>query len=93
VVDRLPVEELVALVETAVERLAAGAPLVVVGTRPETADGWDPVARDLLPGRPLHPETWEVLLARAGFVEVGRLEPLPGGSATLAYVVTARCPS
>ncbi len=93
VVDRLPVEELAALVGTAAERLAAGAPLVVVGTSPEDAAGWDPVARDLLPGRPLRPETWEVLLARAGFVEVGRLEPGPGHDEPRAYVVTARHPS
>ncbi|HUA96065.1 MAG TPA: hypothetical protein VMB82_11135, partial [Acidimicrobiales bacterium] len=91
VVDRVPIEELVALVEVSAARLAEGAPVVVVGTSPEAAAGWDPAARDLLPGRPLHPETWELLLARAGFVDVGRLgagfEPGP------VYVVTARRPS
>jgi hypothetical protein len=25
-----------------------------------------PAARDLAPGRPLHPETWSILLRRAG---------------------------
>lgn len=80
VVDRAPLEELVALLDAATERLAAGAPLVIVGTRPEAvATGWDAVARDLLPGRPLHPETWELLLTRAGYVEVGRLGAGPAG--------------
>lgn len=76
VVDRLPLGELVGLLDLATGRLAPGAPFVVVGTLPEAATrGWDAVARDLLPGRPLHPETWELLLLRAGYVEVGRLVP------------------
>ena len=74
VVDRLAVEDLVALLQTATDRLADGAPLVVVSTVPGAAtSGWDAVARDLLPGRPLHPETWELLLARAGYEDVGSL--------------------
>lgn len=78
VVDRATLGELVGLLDLATERLAAGAPLVIVGTRPEAVTtGWDAVARDLLPGRPLHAETWELLLTRAGYVEVGRLLPAP----------------
>jgi hypothetical protein len=91
VVDRLPIDELVALVEVSGARLADGAPVVVVGTNPEAAAGWDAAARDLLPGRPLHAETWELLLARAGFVDVGRLEL--GSDGGPVYVVTARRPS
>jgi hypothetical protein len=91
VVDRLAIDELVALVEVSATRLADGAPVVVVGTSPEVVSGWDAVARDLLPGRPLHPETWGLLLARAGFVDVGRLEG--GSDGGPVYVVTARRPS
>jgi len=80
VVDRAPLGELVGLLDLATGRLAPGAPLVVVSTLPEAAArGWDAVARDLLPGRPLHPETWDLLLLRAGYVEVGRLVPDPAG--------------
>ena len=32
------------------------------------------VAQDLLAPRPLHAQTWELLLARAGFVSVAPLE-------------------
>lgn len=84
VVDRLPVDELVALVSSAADRLAGGAPLVVVSATPSTvAVGWDAVARDLVPGRPLHAETWALLLARAGYEEVGPLEG-PAGQPTYA---------
>lgn len=93
VVDRAPIDDLVALVEVSAARLNGGAPLVVVGTRPEAAAGWDAVARDLLPGRPLHPETWELLLARAGFVDVGRLDTGPAGGDVATYAVRAHRPS
>jgi hypothetical protein len=44
---------------------------MIIGTRPAVVEEeWDAVARDLVPGRPLHPETWEMLLARAGYVDV-----------------------
>lgn len=91
VVDRVPVDDLVALVSTSASLLSPGAGLVVVGTRADAAaTGWDAVARDLLPGRPLHAETWELLLARAGFVDVGRLTPGPGGDDLPTYAVRAR---
>lgn len=67
VVDRSPIEDLVDLVATVADRLAAGAPLVVIGSAPPA---WGPVALDLLPGRPLHPATWSVLLHRCGFRDV-----------------------
>jgi hypothetical protein len=72
VVDRVPVDEQVGLLATATDRLAAGGALMIIGTRPAVVDErWGTVARDLVPGRPLHPETWEVLLARAGYADVG----------------------
>jgi hypothetical protein len=90
VVDRLPVEDLVALVELATDRLAEGAPLVVVSTSPDAArSGWDAVARDLLPGRPLHPETWALLLARAGYDQV---EQLDGTGAQSTYAIGGQRP-
>jgi len=93
VVDRLSVEDVLALLSTATDRLGDGAPLVVVGTRPEmTRAEWGPVAWDLLPGRPWHPETWEVVLARAGYEDVGRLDDPPGAGA-VAYGVKGRRPS
>lgn len=66
VVDRVPIDEVLGLVSLALSRLAAGAPLVVVSAGPAAVDGWPAVALDLLPGRPLHLETWELLLGRAG---------------------------
>jgi hypothetical protein len=44
--------------------------VVTVGAREATA-------QDLVAGRPLHEATWELLLQRAGFVEVA---PLPAGA-------------
>lgn len=82
VVDRSPVEELVDLLVTARDRLAPGAPVVVIGTAPTA---WGPVARDLLPGRPLHPATWSLLLGRHGFgdIETSATEP------TVSFAVRA----
>ncbi|HEY5246031.1 MAG TPA: hypothetical protein VIJ60_10215 [Acidimicrobiales bacterium] len=71
VVDRVPVDEQVGLLATATDRLGDGGTVMIIGTRPEVVEEeWDAVARDLVPGRPLHPETWEMLLARAGYVDV-----------------------
>lgn len=62
---------LVELVGLAASSLAKGGTVVVLSAHP---DAWrragPPLAVDLAPGRPVHPETWETLLARAGFVDV-----------------------
>jgi hypothetical protein len=95
VVDRAPIEDLCALLDLARRALAAGAPLMIVSSGPAAVDGWAAVARDLIPGRPLHHETWELLLGRAGFTDVRRYtgaEGIPGGSAGGAYAVMARAP-
>jgi hypothetical protein len=90
VVERLALDDLVHLLETVTDRLGEGAALVVVSTSPDAvATGWDAVARDLVPGRPLHPETWALLLGRAGYEEVGALDG-PGGTTT--YAVAGRRP-
>jgi hypothetical protein len=79
VVDRLPLHALVSLLAGAKRVLALGAPIVVVASDPDVqGDGQGVVAKDLLAPRALHAETWELLLARAGFVSVSSL---PGGFA------------
>ena len=84
-VDRLAIEDLVAVVGSAVRALAPGGRIVIVGTRPGVpASGPDAVARDLLPGRPLHPETWAVLLQRGGFTDVAPLAGDPAAGDTHA---------
>lgn len=86
VVDREPLPQLLALLDGALRALGAGGLLVVVSRGPGSVGGWAAVARDLLPGRPLHAETWELLLQRAGCTEVARLSDGPDG----AYAVSAR---
>jgi hypothetical protein len=66
-VDRIGLVEKVALVGHALRVTRAGGRVVVFAT---DQTSWDrqlaPTARDLLAGRPLHPDTWSLLLARAG---------------------------
>lgn len=89
VVDRRPVGDLVALLHLVGTRLQAGAPLIVVGSYPGTeATGWSATARDLLPGRPLHPETWELLLGRNGYEQITRLQPV--GKDLQSYAIAGR---
>lgn len=80
-VDRLPLGDLDELARRAAAVLADGAPLLVLGVHP---NAWErscsPIAADLAPGRPLHPETWEWLLTANGFTGV---EAHLGASATL----------
>lgn len=82
VVDRSPIEDVVDLLALATDRLAAGATLVVVGSAPSA---WGPVALDLLPGRPLHPATWSLLLSRRGYRDLETVAADP----PLAYAVRA----
>jgi hypothetical protein len=96
-VDRAGVAEQHELAHLAATRLAPGAKVVILGSRPLAWQGAlssNPAAlveADLAPGRPLHPETWAHLLTLAG-LEVHathaaapkrRLDPVPGeGPAT-----------
>jgi hypothetical protein len=70
-VDRLSLAERRRLLRLAEAKLAPGGALVVIGTLPEA---WErqvgPVAADLCPGRPLHPDTWAHLVAGSGFTDV-----------------------
>ncbi len=90
VVDRAPLEGQLELLELAADRLMPGGGLAVIGTRPDPAvEGWHAVARDLLPGRPLHPETWQLLVGRAGFSEVAPLEG-PPADAGVTFAIGGR---
>jgi hypothetical protein len=65
--DRLTVSGVVALGERVATVLRPGGRLVVVGTNPQRwAESVPPVVADLSAGRPLHPDTWQVLLAPVG---------------------------
>jgi hypothetical protein len=78
VVDRLPLHALVTLLAAARRALALGAPIIVVASDPGRDGTWSaPLAQDVVAPRPLHAETWELLLSRAGFVSVA---PLEGGA-------------
>jgi len=88
VIDRVSLDQQVQLLALATDRLATGAPLLVVGTRPDAAVyGWPAVARDLVPGRPLHPETWQLLLDRAGYTDVAVVDNAAAGD---TYAVRGR---
>jgi hypothetical protein len=91
VVDRVPLHALLPLLSQARRALGLGAPLVIVASQPALADQWDTVARDVVPARPLHERTWEVLLERAGFVRVAPLSGAPGDPSRFA--VAACTPS
>jgi hypothetical protein len=76
VVDRLALHSLLPLLAQSRRVLQRGAPLVVISEQVAARESRDPPAQDLVDGRPLHEATWELLLQRAGFVEVA---PLPDG--------------
>jgi hypothetical protein len=77
VVDRVPLHALLPLLAQSRRVLGHGAPLVVISEPVAAIAVRDATAQDLTDGRPLHEATWELLLQRAGFVE---LAPLPDAS-------------
>ncbi len=89
VVDRLPLYALLPVLARSRRSLAGGAPLVVVAEQNSAGGVERPVAHDLGGGRPLHVETWELLLARSGFVDVA---PLPGGPDEGRFGITGATP-
>ncbi len=91
-VDRLPLHALIALLSHSRRALTLGAPIVVVTTeRSATEARWGTAALDLIDGRPLHAQTWQVLLERAGFVDVAPLRGKADGDARFA--VSASTPT
>jgi hypothetical protein len=91
VIDRLPLHALIALVSHSRRALALGAPLVLVVGEPGEATSRDPESRDLTSGQPLHTETWNLLLDRAGFVDVAPMSV--AGTADRRRIMTASTPS
>jgi hypothetical protein len=69
-VDRLDLPGKLALLATAVRVVGPGGTVALLVTDQSTWDERLPtVARDLAPGRPLHPETWLYLLRRFGVLD------------------------
>jgi hypothetical protein len=77
VVDRLPLHALLPLLAQSRRVLQRGGLLVVISEPVSATEARDAAAQDLIDGRPLHEATWELLLDRAGFMEVA---PLPDGT-------------
>ena len=90
VVDRLPLHALLPLLTRCRESLADDAPLVVVAERTAAGGTAEPVTHDLAAAAPLHEETWQLLLARVGFVDV---VPLAGGADDGRFAMAAATPS
>jgi hypothetical protein len=87
-IDRLDVPENLLLTELALSKTAPGATVAVLPTDQQAfADACPATVRDLVPGRPLHPETWSAIFARVGLVDVRWHRPEGGG---LTHAVVGR---
>ncbi len=70
-VDRLGLAAKVELLDEAARVTRPGGVVVVLAADQSAWDAaLEPPARDLAPGRPLHPETWSLLFRRSGLVAV-----------------------
>jgi hypothetical protein len=86
-VDRLDLSGKVALLDEAVRVVDPGGSVVVLTSDQAAFDhALPPTALDLLPGRPFHPETWSLLLERAGASETEWHRPEHGS----VHAVVAR---
>jgi hypothetical protein len=89
VVDRASMAERLGLLADGARALMPGAPIVIAGG--SAPDSPSALAHDLLPGKAFQPETWELLLDRAGFGAIERLAAPPSlGADSPRYVVTGR---
>lgn len=77
VVDRLPLHAIVPLLAESRRTLARGAAIVIVSEPLAPLSANAPTSQDMVDRAALHLETWELLLARSGFVDVA---PLPAGT-------------
>jgi hypothetical protein len=89
VVDRLPLYTLLPLLAQGRRVLRRGAPLVLVSEDVTSVSAREAAAQDLVGGRPLHEATWELLLQRAGFVEVAPLPARAEGDGRVALSALA----
>jgi hypothetical protein len=86
-VDRLDLGGQLGLLEQSVRVVVPGGTVVVlVSDQTAWSAGLSPPARDLAPGRPLHPETWMLLLHRSGAATVEWHRPASGA----VHAVVAR---
>jgi len=86
-VDRVDLAGNVDLLGQALRATRVGGVLVVLTTDQSAWNGaLSHPARDLAPGRPLHPETWSLLLRRSGAVDVDWKRPVSGS----VHAVVAR---
>jgi hypothetical protein len=91
VVDRLALHDILPLLSQARRALVLDAPVVVVASDPAEVDRrWSAPALDLVAGRPLHAQTWEILLERAGFT---RASTLPDVADAGRFAVAASTPA
>ena len=87
-IDRLDLPGKLVLTELALSKTAPGATVAVLATDQQAfADACPATVLDLLPGRPLLPETWSAVLARVGLVDVRWHRPEGGG---LTHAVVGR---
>jgi hypothetical protein len=94
VVDRLPLHAVVSLLARARDVLMLGAPIVIVASDPDKRGLWaGTVAQEILQPRPLHAETWELLLQRAGFVSVASLDGGGAGEGDARFALSAATPT
>ncbi|MGD0882107.1 MAG: hypothetical protein ABSB09_11125 [Acidimicrobiales bacterium] len=78
-IDRVSLGAKVDLVDAALRALAPSGALVLLVSDQEAWDAsLSPPVRDLLPGRPLHPETWLAILAHRGLHDVAWHRPVHG---------------
>ncbi|MDQ1444582.1 MAG: hypothetical protein QOI20_1046 [Acidimicrobiaceae bacterium] len=92
-VDRMALGAQLQLADLVATKVAPGGTVIVLGTHPAAwAESHAPVHVDLSPGRPLHPETWQHLLAQRGMTESeivtgppdrAALAPVPKGDRVL----------
>jgi len=83
-VDRLPLHALLPLLAQARRALRLSAPIVVVVTDPDDEVAWVTPALDLVEARPMHEQTWAMLLDRAGFVDIAPLRREGAGDGRFA---------
>lgn len=71
-IEQIDISEICNLLKLAVTKLAPGAPLVLLGLGPNNAVDLNDLSirNDLSPAKPLHLETWQVLLREFGFSNI-----------------------